>query len=217
MLNHKKGRAVLAAGIWLLVVEAVNAAELIADAAGKLTGANNVTVNVGGIDRCYDVTFVDDSCAGIPEFNGCDDTADLQFTNYTDAKSAAQALLDQVFLSTYDDFPGRVLGCEPGTVPELCISAIPYQINPLPGGFFSVDTANETNYSAANGNADHAHGVGGAGTLIDLSISPKSTYAVFTQCAAMPVPEPATRVYLLYGLAGLALASLVGARRKKSS
>ena len=71
---------------------AASAATLTMDASGILIGATGVTV--GG--TLYDVVFVDTTC--IAAFSGCDSNTDFTFTTESAAISAAQALLDQVFL-----------------------------------------------------------------------------------------------------------------------
>ena len=76
---------------------------------GQLLGASNV--NVGG--TLYNVQFIDGTCVAL--FNGCNEASDFTFTEPVSALSAAQALLDQVFLDgpsgSFDSIPYLTANC----------------------------------------------------------------------------------------------------------
>ena len=91
------------AACFLLVPEAQAAVILNVDGSGQLIGAQNV--DVGG--TLYDVEFVDGTCIAL--FDACDDLSDFTFTTAAAAHLASTALLDQVFIGAFDDFPILIL------------------------------------------------------------------------------------------------------------
>jgi hypothetical protein len=86
-----------------------NAATLILNTAGQLTGASGV--NVDG--AFYDVSFIEGNCTGV--FGGCDQDSDFTFSTFDQARAASQSLLDQVLLDSalgqFDTVPSLTLGC----------------------------------------------------------------------------------------------------------
>lgn len=87
---------------------------------GKLLGARNVDVS----GTLYNVRFLDGACADL--FSGCDQTSDFDFATTAEARDAAQALLDQVFIDSifggFDSAPSLTFGCG---WPGDCDSFIP--------------------------------------------------------------------------------------------
>lgn len=102
------------------------AADLIIDADGQLTGATGV--EVGGV--LYDVEFVEGSCREL--FHPCNDVEDFEFTTRDQATLAGQALLDQVLINTadglFDDMPQLTRGCEND---RYCTPIIPYSFREI--------------------------------------------------------------------------------------
>ena len=155
---------------------------------GQLMGATEVDVD--GIN--YDVSFMDGSCISL--FEGC--TA-FAFTNLGDAQAASQALLDQVFIGTFDTTPGLTNGIDiasPGfiltpfwTTGSLLIGSTAFNFLST-GSDFSLPTPMDI----AN----------------DLTDAPLFTYAVWT--AAVPVPAAA---WLFMS----AIVGLTGVKRASSS
>ena len=85
-------RTVLLAALFLSAAGA-NAATLnVVD--GILYGASDVDV----LGQLYDVEFLDGTCIAL--FSGCDSTSDFAFTTLTGARTAAGALLSQVFVDS---------------------------------------------------------------------------------------------------------------------
>ena len=163
---------------------------------GQLMGASGV--DVGG--SLYDVAFVDGTCIDL--FTGCDDSGDFVFTNSTDAETASQALLDQVFLDgllwNFDSEPVLTNGI------ETTASSYIYTPFAITTGEFStlVDY-----WYASNSNSDGVDGTALGALDLDSTydlvggIGEGRTYAVWSIAA---VPEPSTLLLLGSGLAGLA-------------
>ena len=189
----KKVYSALAVLAGLLVAGSVGAADLQVDAAGQLTGAKNVRVNVGGTDQCYDVTFTannpsdntypDGSCQDV--FSGCDEPTDFAFTNQAAAESAARALLDQVFLDTpegdFDSQSALTKGC---TDVGVCTAIFPFSAT-----LQDLLIAETFNYSNAVGQPDAT--LSRAATTIDADMGrlPSISWVVFEPCAPQHVPE----------------------------
>ena len=178
-----------------LYVPPANAATLNI-AGGQLTGADGVDVN----GTLYNVDFIDGTCVAI--FGGCDATSDFTFTTSSDAVAAASALLEQVFLGGYDEFPEATAGCTDAIV---CRVHTPYDlISDI------VLTLRADNFSPASGNPDLTAGDGFL-SASDLSGNTNSVYARWSPAAVNPVPVPAA-VWLF----STALIGLVGfCKRRK--
>lgn len=80
------------------------AATLITDGSGQLIGTHDVVVSGASCD----VAFLDGSCVEV--FSGCDELTDITFLQ-DEAATAAQALLDQVFIGQFDNDPELTRGC----------------------------------------------------------------------------------------------------------
>ena len=149
---------------------------------GKLAGANGVVFN----NKAYNVTFSTGSC--VQNFSGCDAASDLDFSTQLTAQQAAQALLDQVFVTlsgvNYGTDFGKVVGC---SAFYGCASYVPYR---LADG--RVDTA-RASPSAPRREVQLAS--------LELYEPPFSAnYARFTLANAGAVPEPATWAMMIGGL-----------------
>jgi hypothetical protein len=76
---------------------------------GQLMGASGVDVN----GALYDVEFIEGTCIAL--YSGCDEVSDFPFQTEDDARDAAQALLDQVFIDgvygQFDTIPTLTYGC----------------------------------------------------------------------------------------------------------
>lgn len=183
------------------------AATLITNGSGQLTGASGVIVN----SVSYDVLFVDNRCTVI--FSGCDSASDFDFQNSTDAETAAQALLDQVFIGQFDTDYTLTFGC-PGIVDfvHYCSAIIPFQ--PQTFGFFSAFAAIAQN---TNDLADFS-GVASFDPVDDPSAGSDGPYRVFARftlsATGAAVPEPSTWLMMLLGFSAVG-ASLRYRRRSK--
>ena len=174
----------------LVVAQPASAAMLLVDANGKLTGATGV--NVGG--TLYDVAFVEGTCETL--FSGCDTyPTDFTFTTPSSAAAASQALLDQVFLGTYDTSPTLTFGC---TLPNWCYAITPYSyVSQLDEAALGV----AINYP---GDAIDWAGTGNYARDADSGANTGVVYADWTPAAAA-VPEPASMLLLGTGLAAAGL------------
>jgi hypothetical protein len=178
-----------------LSVSGVSAATLnVVD--GLLVGASDVFVSGAG---WYDVNFVDGTCIGL--FDGCDADDDFDFGSPVHANSAAQALVDQVFIDGPDGLfntnPGLTLGCGD---PSRCVVTIPHTVldEPL---FMSAITMNNV-------------GTGNAGwtifsNILDTSIYDLKVFAQFELVTAVPLPAA-------FWLFGTVLIGLIGYRKRKA-
>jgi hypothetical protein len=167
---------------------------LITDSGGQLLGADNVDLGSLGF---FDVRFVDGTCISL--FNGCDNAVDdFDFQSSDDATTAAQALLDQVFLNTsnslFDSQPELTVGCDENS----CSALIPFAGNGL-----SVDLMIAINTSTISGD-------GLLRTFASTIFSPDantndfSVYARFSPSALISIPEPSALLLFGFGLLGLA-------------
>ena len=172
--------------LWLSTLG--HAATLQIDGTGRLTGATGV--DVGG--TLYDVVFLDGTCAGL--FSGCDAPADFPFPTEAGALSAAQALLDQVFIGPFDTPPfptGNIFGCPND---GFCGALIPFGF----GEFNQLLTA-----VAINDVVESSDGLSiFEGTPTDTGSDSLFVYAVWTPSSSAAVPAPST--FVLLGAAGLA-------------
>lgn len=183
---------------------------------GKLIGATGV--NVGG--TVYDVTFLDGTCEIV--FGSCDPSTKWDFFGMPAATVAAQALLDQVFVGTFDE-PFSTIGCGG----PYCQVQIPfgggYMDHPPPIGplfmyqFVGAINASEAQpcctttftdpwgqtHTVVSIETDRAQWgpVGAAGS--DTGYSDTTVFARFSLSA---VPEPATWLTMLLGFSGIGLA-----------
>lgn len=173
------------------------AAILVVDGDGQLTGARNVNVN----GTLFNVVFSDGPCTAL--FDGCNENSDFDFQNESDAVAAALALLDQVFLDVteglFDTIPGLTLGCEH---PIECGANIPYQLfrDPQLSTVFiaSASALNTVPPPDGMGDALATGTIGGIDVPLDR---PTMVFARFTPIS--PVPEPGTLALFACGIAGV--------------
>jgi hypothetical protein len=162
---------------------------------GQLLGASDVLVN----GNPYDVEFVDGTCIDL--FNGCDSAADFTFATVAAATSAAQALLDQVFVNgaagLFDDNPFSTAGCADASV---CSVETVYA-----GDGFQNNNVVALNWSALSGIPDAVGTFTGLSDR-DYAQTPTDVFARWTL-----VPEPGTGTLMTLGLIGFA------AKRRRSN
>jgi hypothetical protein len=178
---------------------------------GQLTGATNVDLGSLGF---FDVVITDGICTAI--FSGCDEVSDFNFTNVTDATTAGQALLDQVFIDNDPSAPGGLFDTDPELTVGCsntvdCISLIPYGLRISNSSVAdAIRVGNYDEITLPDFLLDN-----GLGRFIDFSdpVFSGSTFAVFTPVSQISVvPLPAALP--LYGT-GLALMGFIGWRRKQ--
>lgn len=164
----------------------VSAASLLTNASGSLTGADGVEI----AGSFFDVRFVSGCTAA---YDGCDENSDFAFGSSLAASSAAQALLDQVFVDgaagDFDTVPPLTTGCRF----NRCDFLIPYEVN-----------GSSINYARAVN--DRSEGNDRVGVVTDGIVAINNsnfTFATFEPAATAPVPLPATALLLVGGLAGL--------------
>jgi len=171
--------------IGLTLTLSANAATLVVSG-GQLMGATGV--DVGGIN--YDVSFVDGTCDGL--FDEC---TSFVFTTQDSAKAASQALLDQVFLGQFDEFPDRVNGIE-----NTVLGAMLTPYSPLYGPS-RVASSYAGNFSHVNGGEDFVYDEILLESNVDTGASGQRAYAVWDPS---PVPLPAAAWLFMSAIAGLA-------------
>ena len=163
------------------------AATLIVNSSGILTGAAGV--DVGGTS--YDVEFVSGSCTEV--FGTCSQ-ASFAFKGVTSARSAGQALLDQVLLNVpqgqFDSQPNLTNGCP---LSNECIIEIPYT-TVLVGSTPFVSTIEAVNFSSS------------ASDIVIGSTYVTSVRLPFARFTLSPAPEPATWAMMLAGFGAIGAA-----------
>jgi len=172
----------------------MNAATLVVSG-GKLTGATGVDVS----GALYDVEFLFGPCAGL--FSGCDAANDFQFSVSTDAQSAASALLSQVFIGSYENFPGSTYGCW-NAYYSGCSAIIPYLSEDASGSF--------TGATAINMRLGYLDTISSVTWSRDQPTFGGNT--IFAKFSPSPVPLPAAAWLFISAIAGLA-----GAKRLSRS
>ncbi len=170
------GLVLMASGVQAAMLNVIN---------GILHGASGV--DVGG--ALYDVEFLDGSCVEV--FSGCDELTDITFLG-DEAVTAAQALLDQVFIGQFDNDPELTRGC---TSTDTCRVQIPRWINE--DG--SAPVAIAINWRAGAGAIGFSDGV-----LDNSSWSGNGTTSTSTLAKFTSIPEPSTALLVGLGLAGMA-------------
>jgi hypothetical protein len=194
--------AVAAMAALCLTSTAAQAAVTYKTGDGMLQGASGIAI--GG--KTYDVTFTDGSCMSL--FGDCTSTS-FAFRSEATARLAAQALLDQVFVGTYDARPYFINGCKYTEIG--CSVYIPFAV--------AIDLDPDNGDDVVSVTTAFKGGVKGEGKVTtrtfyfqdDMSSS-SSTYARFSLSAVSAdpvaaVPEPAIWALMLtgFGLTGAAI------------
>lgn len=162
------------------------------DVAGILLAAKGV--NVGG--TLYDVEFVDGKCAEV--FSGCDVAAiDFPFSSRTEAETAGNALLSQVFRDTqvgkFDTHPELTWGCAAADIGH-CAILTPVGLL----GSTDVDMVSTVNHDAPL--LDELFSVNVYLEFLNTSFDGATVWARWSP-SSQTVPEPSTIWSLCIGLA----------------
>ncbi|MBW2421910.1 MAG: hypothetical protein JRH19_25470 [Deltaproteobacteria bacterium] len=171
--------AALALAAFALTASNAQAVSLHVDGAGILIGASDVLVD----GSLYDVVFENGSCDSL--YNGCD-PSEFAFSSLALAQSAAQALLDQVFidsaLGNFDSQTDMIFGC---TFAGNCLTRIPFAAGV--GGVSQVVVVNNAS---------------GLDSFFDETLGTDNNSAVFGNvnfATAAAVPEPSAAVVFVAG------------------
>ena len=163
---------------------------------GQLVGASGV--DVGG--SLYNVEFSYGTCVGV--FDGCPQSS-LAFSTSGDALTAAQALLDQVFLDVeagqFDSNPTLIPGCE--SAADNCVVLIPWERS-FPESYHDLKVVVSINTNGLLPSyPDQVASTEPAAPLVSMySDTDSGTFARFSA-----VPEPTTALLVGVGLIGLAI------------
>ena len=190
MIMKSKLSPLLFSGIALLFLFNPSSAATLNSSNGELLGAFNVLVD----GKYYNVEFKDGTAEDLFKSN---DAWNFTFTTVEEAKSASQALYDQVFIQDngykiYDDNPELTIGVE-----SLLMGVIstPYELD-----VNGLNVANwaMVNYGITAGSEDLVPALGPyySGIDIDYGDSLSYTYAKWHEA----VPVPTTFILFLTGL-----------------
>ena len=191
---------------------------------GQLLGASGVNIN----NTRYDVEFRDGTCVEL--FSGCDQNTDFTFQSEGDANTAAQALLDFVFIDgpegNFDSVPNLTNGIQSF---DDAFVLIPYLLSEVTDNVFAE--------TAENRGEDGFPDIVGEATINSLitdttsdiddftnggpvnnrdSFGDRFVFALFSETPRIEddptrVPEPSTLM-----LMSLAMLGFVGMRRKQN-
>jgi hypothetical protein len=179
-------------GLIVCFVASANAATLNV-VGGKLLGATGV--DVGG--ALYDVEFVDGSCIAL--FDGCNELSNFSFITFDDALAASNALLEQVFVGSFDLDPTLIAGCDVTPLDPNCHAITNFS-------FIGQRVVGRSASNTPGEDSDYTHY-----SELDISDDDLSSKLSFTFARWSPVPEPSTASLLALGLVGIA-----AMRRRKS-
>lgn len=184
--------AMVVAGALCLSPFSAQAATLLVDGRGILTGATGVRI----LNNFYDVRFVDGTCA--MAYNGCNN-ANYEFSGAS-ATAAAQALFDQVFIDSasgaFDSHPELTFGC---TDTNECSTYIATS-----GGNTALQVVIARNSIS---NAADVIATASVRASIDTSTRPEANFARFFLSAPVgAVPEPATWGMMMLGFGAVGYA-----------
>ena len=165
---------------------------VLVDVAGILLGVKGV--NVGG--TLYDVEFIDGTCAEV--FSGCDVAAiDFPFSSRTEAETAGNALLSQVFRDThvgkFDTHSELTWGCIGADIGH-CAVLTPVGLL----GSTDIDMVSTVNHAAPL--LDELFSVNVQLEFLNTSLEGTTVWARWSP-SSQTVPEPRTIWSLCIGLA----------------
>jgi len=149
---------------------------------GMITGATGV--NVGG--SLFDVEFLEGSCNGL--FGGCD-PGNFTFRTESDARLAAQALVDQVFGAPANSLGSETalsLGCDPllGCNSRIPVTTDTFSGELAVGTIIALEVRGPRNMFQSTGNLSFVR----ATTVTQAEGTAGSNFVVFTPATAVPAP-----------------------------